>query len=498
MADRGASSPRIGALAQAGLLAGPFMSMVDSSIVNVALPDIARSLHSTLAAAQWVVSVYLLALGIALPGTAYLAKRFGTRPLYGASLIGFTAASALCAAAPTVAALDAVRAVQGMFGAAMVPLAMNMLFGEGQTTRQMSPLAGMILFLAPALAPALGGLLIPLAGWPAIFLVNVPVGVLALLGMRRIPAGLAPGASEQRPRLDLPGFAFLAGGLAAVTYGSSMAVQAGWLTTSAWPFWSLGLLLLAAYAVWARGREHAIVDLGMLARRQQAYAMVLNAVVSVVTFALIVLVPSFMQEFQRRSAIVAGLTLLPQGITTGLGAVLGNALPSRLGVRGTALLGMAILSLTTLGMLTVGVGTSPWLTAAILSGRGFAIGLVIQPILNRLLGGLPAERIPDGNTLFNVVDRVSGAVGIALIVTFFQTRETALLAAARRQLHQLTAGPAAAGGRSLTDEALPRLLSRAAAGGFHDVIWLVAALSVIGLAMTLGIAPEEVQVRDRA
>ncbi len=490
MDDIAASSPRLGVLAQAGLLAGPFMSMVDSSIVNVALPDIARSLQSSLAAAQWVVSVYLLALGVALPGTAYLAKRFGTRPVYMVSLIGFTAASALCAASPTVAVLDAVRAVQGMFGAAMVPLAMNMLFGEGQSSRQMSPVAGMMLFLAPALAPAIGGLLIPCAGWPSIFLVNVPVGALALLGVGRIPADVDPGPSAQRPRFDLPGFVFLAGGIAAGTYGTSTAVQAGWLAAQAWPYWSSGLLLLAAYAVWARGRAHAIVDLGMLADPQQAYAMALNAVVSIVTFALIVLVPSFVQEFQGKSAIVAGLTLLPQGITTGLGAVIGNALPARLGVRRTTFLGMAILSLTTLGMLAVGVGTSPWLTAAILSGRGFAIGFVIQPVLNRLLGSLPAERIPDGNTLFNVVDRVSGAAGIALIVTFFQMREAALLQAAQRQFRHVAPGFSGVGGRLGTSPAVRRLLARAATGGFHDVIWLVAALSVIGLAMTLGLAAQ--------
>jgi len=202
---------------------------------------------------------------------------------------------------------------------------------------------------------------------------------------------------------------------------------------------------------------------------------VLNAVVSVVTFALIVVVPAFVQEFQHRSAITAGLVLLPQGLLTGIGALLGNALPARVGTRRTAVLGMALLSLSTFGLLAVGTGTQPYVTALVLSGRGFAIGLVIQPVLNGLIGSLPPAKVPDGNTLFNIVDRVSGAVGIALIVTFFQMRESALGRAALARFATAGAGT------------LRAALARAAAGGLHDVVWLVGGLGLAGLAMAVGL-----------
>ncbi len=463
---------RLGGLAQVGLLAGPFMSMVDSSIVNVALPDIARSLHSPLSTVQWVVSLYLLALGVALPATAYLAKRFGTKRVYGASLVGFTCASALCALSPSVGVLSAWRVVQGIFGAGMVPLAMNMLFGESQSQRQMSPLAGMMLFLAPAIAPAIGGLLIPAAGWPSIFLVNIPVGLVALLGMRRIPPSAEPRMSEKVPAFDLPGFLLLALGIAGITYGTTAAVQQGWLQPDVWPYWACGTVLLVLYGVWAARRPDAIVHPGLLSTPQRVLAMGLNALVSVVTFALVVLVPVWVQEFQGRSAIVAGLVLLPQGVMTGVGAILGNALPGRVGVRATAALGMAILSLSTLGMLAVGIATPPWLTALILSGRGFAIGLVIQPVLNRLLGSLPPAEIPDGNTLFNIFDRIGGATGIALITTYFQTRLR-------------TAGAALAGHAAASPG---QRLQLAAVGGFHQTLWLVSVLSILGLLMALALS----------
>ena len=120
-------------LMQAGLLAGPFLSMLDSNIVNVALPDIARELHSPLETAQWIVSGYLLALAAVLAASAYLAKRFGTSRVYLASLLGFTLASAMCALAPSMGLLIAARSLQGALGAPLVPLAMGMLLGQGRS-----------------------------------------------------------------------------------------------------------------------------------------------------------------------------------------------------------------------------------------------------------------------------------------------------------------------------------------------------------------------------
>lgn len=448
------ASERLGFLLQVGLLAGPFMSMIDSSIVNVALPSIARSLHGPLGAAQWVVSAYLLALAIALAASADLAKRLGTRRLYVYSLAAFTVSSALCAASRTLGALCAARVAQGAFGAPLVPLAMNMLFGTGRGSARLPAVAGMVLFLAPAVAPALGGVLLHAAGWPAVFLVNVPVGAVAVLGAARLPAAVEPVRPGARGAFDLPGFALLGGGLALVTYGASAGLARGWLAPSVWPFWAGGAGGLLAYAGWARRNAHPIVDTALVRTAQGALAMGLVATVSVVTFALIVVTPAFMQEFQGRTALTAGLALFPQGITTGVGSILGNTLPRRWGVRRTAVLGMAILTAATCGMLWVTTSTAVSVLGLLLAGRGFAIGLVIQPMLGRLIGELPPERVPDGNTLFNIVDRAAGAVGIALVMTLFEVRER-------------SGGPAA--------------------GGFHDVIALVAAVGAAGLAMAAGL-----------
>src|SRR5215467_3546995 len=140
-----AAERRLSLVVQFSLLAGPFLAMVDSSVVNVAIPAIARSLAAPLSQLQWVVSGYLLALATGLAATSYLARRFGTRPVYVASLAGFTAASAACALAGSASWLIACRIIQGLLGAPLTPLAMGMLFAGGDARRRVSPAAGLAL-----------------------------------------------------------------------------------------------------------------------------------------------------------------------------------------------------------------------------------------------------------------------------------------------------------------------------------------------------------------
>lgn len=476
-----------------GLLAGPFMTMIDSSIVNVALPDMMSELKTSMGTIQWVASAYLLALGITLTGTAYLAKKFGTRRAYIISLIGFTISSILCSISQNIEFLIIARIVQGIFGAPLVPLAMNMLFGKGKAEQQLPAVAGMILFLAPAVGPSLGGVLIHLSGWPLIFLANLPVGILAVIGAFRLPDEIVA-QKDDKTRFDTPGFILLATGLAGLTYGASKGPQSGWFEGTVWPFWAIGILLLVAYVIWAIRREHPIVDITLIRIPQHALAISLTAIVAVVTFAAILLVPTFMQEIQGMSAIVAGLALLPQALITGIGTVLGNKMPERFGVRWTVVTGMLLLTISTVGLLALDTNTSVWYTAVILIGRGFAIGLVIQPLLNRLIKSLPEHKVPDGNTLFNVVQRVGGTLGIALILTFWQVRESARIKSAIEQLgfsNKMT-GSIDQSMISKLPAPMVHVLKDAASFGFHDAIWLITCVSALGTFIALFIKKDKI------
>src|SRR5262249_36221680 len=208
------------------------------------------------------------------------------------------------------------------------------------------PAAGMVLFLAPALGPTLGGLLIHLSGWPLVFLINAPFGLLGALGVRRIPA-----SKVSRPstgvRLDPIGIVALSGGLVLVSYGATQGPQRGWGDSDVWPYLAAGGALLAFYLVWALRRGHPAVDLKLLRHAQTALAVGLCTLASIVLFAMLFLLPIYLEDLQGLGPMVAGLALLPQGLVMGLGTVLGDKLAARRGVRFSAALGMAILTLST-------------------------------------------------------------------------------------------------------------------------------------------------------
>jgi len=424
----------LGALGQLGLLVGPLLSMIDSSVVNVAVSDIGRDLHAGLRSVSWVVSGYLLALAGGLAATSYLAKRFGTLRIYRLSLIGFLVASAACALAPTIGILILARCAQGLFGAPLVPLAMNMLLGRGNGDRQLPAAAAMLFFLAPALGPSLGGGLIATGGWRLIFLINVPIGLLGLAGMRRIcPASVL--APEARTRLDPVGLILLAGGMVCALYAATQGSELGSASVGTILPLTAGLALLLGYVGWERYHDQPAVGLALLRHPQSRVALGLAVLSAVVTFATIFLLPVFAQSVQRHSALATGLALLPQGVLTGLGTALGQHLHNRVATRTMVVAGFLVLTVSSACLLLLTAQTPLWLTALILSGRGLAIGLVISPLLSAMLQPLTDAQLADANTLFNIVQRLGGSIGVGLIGSLLASR--AMIAGGLRAFHEV-------------------------------------------------------------
>jgi EmrB/QacA subfamily drug resistance transporter len=406
---------------QYALLAGPLLSMIDSSIVNVAAAPIARELHASLAAVQWTVSGYLLALGTGLAGTAYLARRHGTVPVYRTSLAAFTAASALCALAPGIGALIAFRAIQGLVAAPLVPLAMSMLLGKGGRARSISVAAGIMLFAAPALGPTVGGALIGAAGWRLIFAVNVPFGVFAVWASRRL-RGESAGPVRDDGDFDFPGLLLLGAGVTLVLLGTSQGGTDGWGSAACLAPLSAGAALLAVYWRWAAGRPRPALDLSLLREATPALSMGLCALAAVVTWTAVFLLPVFVQTVQGRSALAAGIAMAPQGIVTGLSTAVGQrGFLSRFTVRATVCAGFCCLGAASLLLLTVSAGTPLWLIAVILAVRSASVGLIITPLLTALTGPLPPDRMGDASTLFNVIERIGGSFGIGLLASLYGT-----------------------------------------------------------------------------
>src|SRR6185295_6068463 len=232
----------------------------------------------------------------------------------------------------------------------LVPMAMSVLLGKQGAARQIPVAAGLLFFLAPALGPTMGGLLIAAGGWRWIFLVNLPIGLAGLLGVTRIPATVVP-PRDPSARFDPVGLVLLAAGLTAILYGASRGALDGWTAGPVLAGLGAGGILLAAYVAWALRRVQPAVDLALLRHGQSALALVLSVASSVVAFAAVFLLPVFTQTVQHHSALATGLALLPQGVITGLGTALGQRLASRISVRTLVALGFAVLTVTSAGLL---------------------------------------------------------------------------------------------------------------------------------------------------
>lgn len=452
-------------LAQVGLLMGPFLSMMDSNIVNVALPDIAKALSSNLTDAQWIVSGYMLALAACLAVSAYLAKRFGTLYVYRICLLGFTAGSAFCALSTSMSMLIIARIVQGLLGAPLIPLAMSMIFGGGEKSnnQDIPPVLGMMLFFAPAIGPTIGGVFLHYFDWSSVFWINVPIGLLGFLFIFSMPKPMYH-AGDPSVRFDPLGLILLSGGLTLGVFGSSRGPIDGWAAGQCWPYWAGGALLLVLYVAWAAKKKNPAVDLKLLRSGYTALSIMLCALTSVIMFSMIVIIPLFMENVQGKSPLTAGLTIFPQALITGMGTVIGGQFSKRYGVRVSTVVGLTFLTIGSALLLVINQNSASWLIAILLLFRGLGIGLVIQPLLSAILQGLNEKENADANTLFNISERIGGAAGVALVITYLQARLQVRLDDAKHT------------GGSPQD-----VMKNAEVIGFHDTFLLLTFLAFIGL-----------------
>ncbi|WP_421734602.1 DHA2 family efflux MFS transporter permease subunit [Cellulomonas sp.] len=411
------SGTTLGSVARFGLLVGPVLSMLDSSIVNVAVPDIAHELAAGLDAVQWVVSGYLLSLAVGLALTAYASRRLGTMRVYVVSMVLFVAVSALCALAPTVDVLIASRVLQGFVGAPLVPLALSILLGkDGVGGSGKIPLsAALVLFLAPTLGPTLGGLLIGAGGWRWVFLVNVPLGVLGLLLMLRLP----PVGERARAdaRFDPLGFVLLASGLVCTLLAATRGTSAGWRHADLYVLLLAGVALLVAFG-WSSGRrDQPVLRLDVVRGGRAVLVLALQVVASVIAFGTIFLMPVFTEGVQGHTALATGVALLPQGIVMGFSTVLGQRVSRWIPLRDLVTLGFAVLALSSAALLALTETTPLWVTAAMLCGRAAAAGLVTTPLLIAFLAPLEESELADGNTLYTISQRLGGSMGVGVLAS---------------------------------------------------------------------------------
>jgi EmrB/QacA subfamily drug resistance transporter len=403
------------------VVVGMILAILDATIVNVAIPSVGEDLRTSISTIQWVMTGYLLAFASVIPLTGWASGRFGAKRVWIAALVIFMAGSGLAAAAWSIDALIAFRVLQGVGAGLLMPVGQTILAqaaGPQRIGRVMSVI-GVPMLLAPIFGPVLGGAIVGAASWRWIFVVNLPVGLVALaLAVRLLPA--APPRSGDR--LDLLGLALLSPGLALLVYGLSEAgaqgsFGAGRVVTAI----TAGVVLIGLFALHARrAGTGALIDVRLFARRGFATAAAATLFVGTALFGALILLPLYYQLVRGESPLETGLLLVPQGVGAALAMPVAGRLTDEIGARAVIPAGLVLALVGTAAYTNVGADTSYVFLAAALFVIGLGLGSTIMPAMAVAYQSVSREAVAQATSALNVIQRVAGSIGTALLAVVLQ------------------------------------------------------------------------------
>lgn len=396
---------------------GVFMVILDSTIVNIAFPTLRREFGATLADAQWVISIYVLALGVTTPVSGYLADRFGIKRVYILGIGIFALGSLLCGLSPSLGLLIVARALQGFGGGIALPLGPAQLYRAFPPKEQGTALGifGLALVTAPALGPILGGWLVDLDIWRVIFFINVPIGILGVfLGSRF----LIDYRLDRRPLFDPLGLVTAVVGFGSVLYAATIAETSGW-TGSTTLFWfGLGLASLVLHVfIELKVAKEPMMNLRLFTNPTFLNASLVGYIATVALFGAEFLMPVYLQAFRGRTALDTGFILLAVAATSGIATPLAGRLFDKIGPRAIMVTGFTLLCINTWQLSKIEGSTPINYIVLLLALRGLAVGLTLQTSYVTALSSIPLNVLPRGSSLLNSTRSVVQAVSVAALAT---------------------------------------------------------------------------------
>ncbi|MGI8800868.1 MAG: MDR family MFS transporter [Solirubrobacteraceae bacterium] len=402
------------------VIVGSIMSILDTTIVNVALDTLGRELHSTIAQIQWVVTGYLLSLAAVIPVAGWAARRFGAKRVYLTSLVLFTAGSALCGLAASATELIVFRVLQGVGGGLILPIG-QLIMAQAAGPRRMGRVMSMIAvpaMLAPIFGPALGGVILDNASWRWIFFVNVPIGLVAFVTAVR---GLPDPEPAAAGRLDLVGLLLLTAGMPAITYGlAEVGTTGGFSSAKVIAPILAGLGLVAAFIVHALRTPEPLLNIRLYSKPTFASASITTFCLGAALFGAMILMPLYYQQVRGESVLATGLLVGPQGLGAAFVMPLAGKLTDRFGGGPLALFGVIVTCLATVPFGLIGADTSVFGLSVALFFRGVGIGFAFVPAMAAAFAALRPEELSDATPQMNVLQRVGGSIGTAVLAVVLQ------------------------------------------------------------------------------
>ena len=411
------------------VLLGAVMSILDITVVNVAINRLAIDFNASLTTIQWVVTGYTLAIAAVIPLTGWAADRFGTKRLYLTSLVLFVGGSILCGAAWSAGSLIGFRVLQGLGGGMIMPAVMTIMTKKAGPQRmgRVMGVLGVPMLIAPIAGPILGGWLVDDVSWRWIFFINVPIGIVAFTA-----AFLVLDRDQAQPthRLDWLGMALLSPGLTLLIFGLAETSSHGAGAPRAWVPIAAGALLIVAFLRHSWTAPAPLIDIRTFTHTRAGAAAGVFLLFAIAMFGSLLLVPLYFQNVRGQSALEAGLLMAPQGF----GAMITMPIAGRLTDRyGPTRLPAAGLPLAALGMLPFAFVTSTT-SFVLLCGASFVLGLgmglSMMPTMTAAMQAVPAQAIARTSTAMNIIRQSGASIGTAILAVILASQVASRLGGA--------------------------------------------------------------------
>jgi EmrB/QacA subfamily drug resistance transporter len=404
------------------IVIGTFMAILDSSIVNVALPKMMVIFNASTDDIEWIMTAYMLTLGVIMPISGYLGDTFGYKRMYMVALALFVIGSALCGMSMGVDTMIAARVIQALGGGVMQPLGMALIYLSFPRSKIGMVLGfwGIAAMAAPAIGPTLGGYLVQYANWRLIFYINLPIGLvnLFLAGMIMQETPLLKGK-----HFDFLGMTTCSIGLFCILLALSDGNTYGWTSPFIVGLFLVSLLSLTIFVINELRHPEPILDLRILQNFTFSLTVILSAILAIGMFAVIFLFPILLQSVLGQTAMKTGLIMFPAALAAGIMMPISGRLFDKYGARNIVLFGLALIIWTTYTMKDFNAFT-PFATMTMwLTIRGAGLGLAMMPVTAAGMNVIPPQLVGRASALSNVIRQVSASFGIAMFTTLMQNRQ---------------------------------------------------------------------------
>ncbi|MBT2658339.1 multidrug efflux MFS transporter [Bacillus sp. ISL-18] len=479
---------------------GAFISMLNETLLNVALPSIMKDLDVNASTVQWLATAYMLVNGVMIPATAFLIQKYTVRRLFLTAMALFTAGTIIAGFAHAFPLLLAARMIQAAGSAIMMPLLMNVMLTSFPPEKRGGAMGlfGLVFIFAPAVGPTLSGYLIEHNSWRILFHIVSPIAALILIIAIFL---LKDKKGKVDLRLDKLSLLLSSVGFGGLLYGFSSAGDKGWDSPEVYATIIIGAISLVSFVLRQNKLEKPMLNFKVYKYPMFALSSVISIVIAMAMFSAMLLLPIYVQSIRGITPLKSGLLMLPGSILMGIMSPITGKLFDKFGGRVLAVIGLTITIFTSYMFSTLTLDTTYTELMLIYSARMFGMSMVMMPVMTNGLNQLPARYYPHGTAMNNTLQQVSGAIGSALLITIMSNRtKTHATELADSAMKHVTGKPTA----EMVAQMKQQIGMKAMLEGINDAFLVSVGIALIALVLAFFIKrakqaedPEEFKAPDK-